>query len=107
MTAPCASEIGAIVNRRTCSPSTQQLDVVRLEQPLDMLVAIAREPDGDLVLAVDRKRVRDQRAAARSDRKAVEVSSCVISGLMRTVEPPTDRLGRPTASWLIFSAADT
>ena len=38
-----------------------------------MLVAIAHQPDLDLVLAIQRKRVMDEGAAARADRKTVDV----------------------------------
>ena len=51
-------------------PIQQQLEIVRLAQALDVLVAVARQPNLDLVLAVQRKRVGDHGAAARADRKA-------------------------------------
>ena len=51
----------------------QELQIVRLVQPLDVLVAVSRQPNVDLVLAVERKGVMNQRAAARPDRQAFEM----------------------------------
>ena len=51
----------------------QQLHVLGAAQPLDVLVAVAREADGHLVHAVDREGVRHQRAAPRADRQPFEV----------------------------------
>ena len=84
----------------------QHLQLVRLAQALDVLVAVARQPDLDLVLAVLREGVRDERAAARAERQPLDVL------LLREVRPDADRVaaGRPaaappTASRLIFCAA--
>ena len=49
------------------------LHLVRLGQPLDQLVAIAREAKLELIFAVGRKRVPHARAGARAERLAVEV----------------------------------
>ena len=77
-------------------------------QPFDVLVAVARQPDLDLVLAVQRERVADQRAAARAERQPVDVL------LLREVRRSRIRCRRrasgsgcPTASRLIFCAAAT
>ena len=51
----------------------QQLEIVRLAQSLDVLVAIARQPNLDLVLAILWKGVMDQRTASGPDRQAVDV----------------------------------
>ncbi len=59
----------------------QQLELVRLAQAFDVLVAVARQANLDLVLAVQREGVVDQRAAARAERQAVEVL------LLREVRP--------------------
>ena len=50
-------------------PVERDLDVVRLRQALDVLVAIALQPNLDLVLAVGRKQVLDHRPAARAEGK--------------------------------------
>ncbi len=55
------------------APVQEQFEVVWLAETFHMLVAIACQPDGDVVLAIERKRVVDHRAAASADRKAVEV----------------------------------
>ena len=55
-------------------PIEQQLEIVRLAQPFDELVTIARQADLDLVLAILWKGVRHDRAAARADRKTRQVS---------------------------------
>src|SRR5262249_58734166 len=47
--------------------------VVGLAQAFHVLVAIAHEPDLDLVLAVERERVVDERSAARADWQPLEV----------------------------------
>ena len=46
---------------------------MRLAQAFDVLVAIARQPNLDLVLAVQREGVVDDGAAARADRQALDV----------------------------------
>ena len=51
----------------------QELQIVRLAQSLDVLVAIAGEPDLDFVLSIHWKRVGHQRAAARADRQSLDV----------------------------------
>ena len=51
----------------------QHLQIVRLGQALDVLVAVSRQPNLDLVFAVQRKGIRDHRTAASADRKAVQV----------------------------------
>ena len=82
---PVVSEGGATVNSLQPLIVEQQLDLVRLEQPFDVLVPIARQPNRDVVFAVDGKGVRHQRAAARADRKPVEMR------LLRQVGPQADR----------------
>ncbi len=52
----------------------QQLDLVRLAQPLDLLVAVARQPGLDVVLAVLPERVRYPHAAARAKRQSLDVA---------------------------------
>ena len=69
----------------------QQLDLVRLAQPFDVLVAVARQADLDLVLAVLRERVVDDRAAARADGQAVDVL------LLREVRRAPGRSRRPAS----------
>ena len=64
----------------------QHLQLVRLAQALDMLVAIARQPDLDVVLAVLRERVGNQRPAARPERQPVDVI------LLREIRPDADRV---------------
>ena len=51
----------------------QQLEIVSFAEALDELVAVPRQSNLDLILSVQRKRVTDHGAAARADRKAVEV----------------------------------
>ena len=83
----------------------QEFDVVRLAQPLDVLVPVTRQTDRNLVVAVDRKRVREQDAAARPDRHARQMPLLREVGSRthgRTVRPetrpphrqPADLLGR-------------
>ena len=62
----------------------QQLDLVRLEQPFDVFIPIARKPNRDVVFAVDGERVRHHGAAARADGKPVEMR------LLRQVRPQAD-----------------
>ena len=77
---------GLIILRKSCLPLRrfhrehlqslpvqQQLQLVRLGQTLDVLVAISRQPNLDLVLAVQWKCIRNDCAAASADRKAVQV----------------------------------
>ena len=74
MSATPASRTGGFtVNNCNALPVQQQLEIVGFAQALDVLVAVSREPNLDLVLAVERKRIGDNRAAACADRKAVEV----------------------------------
>ena len=51
----------------------QNVDLVSSTQPLDVLVAIPRQSDRNLILAVLRKRVRNQCAASSSNRQARQV----------------------------------
>ena len=51
----------------------QQLEIVRLGKTLDVLVAVSHQPNLNLVLAVHRKGVVDDRAAASADRQALEM----------------------------------
>jgi len=51
----------------------QHLEVVRLVQALDHLVAVTGEANLDVVVAVARERVADQRAPARAQRQAFDV----------------------------------
>ncbi|MGH9309957.1 MAG: hypothetical protein ACRD1U_11320, partial [Vicinamibacterales bacterium] len=55
-------------------PIQEQLDLVRLAQPFDKLVAIPGQTNLEFVLAVHRERVGEDCAAARADRKAVQVT---------------------------------
>ena len=59
---------------------------MRLAQALDVLVAVPRQSDLDLVLAVLRERVGDQGPAARADRQALDVL------LLGDVRPDADRV---------------
>ena len=61
------------MNTWTRALSMQQLEIVRFGQALDVLVAIPHQPNLDLVLAVHRERVVDDRAAARPDRQPLEM----------------------------------
>ena len=101
-----AARIGSIVNRRTRSPIEQHSIWCALVEPFDVLVAIARQTDLDFVFAVRGKRVRIERAAPGADRQPVDVvflrdvrpdAHCVAAG---------DGSVRPTASRLIFCAAE-
>ena len=69
----------------------QHLQLMRLAQALDVLVAVARQPDLDLVLAVLREGVRNQRPAARAERQPLDVL------FLGEVRPDADRVaaGRP------------
>ena len=60
------------MNSRSRAAVQQDLDLVRLGQPFDVLVAVARQPDADLVLGVERERVPHHRAAAGPDRQILE-----------------------------------
>ena len=82
---------GFTVNELHALAVEQHLQLVRLAQALDVLVAVARQPDLDVVLAVLRERVADQRAAARAERQPVDVL------LLREVRPDAERVaaGRP------------
>ena len=51
----------------------EDFDLVRFLEALDLLVAVAGEADLNLVVAVLRKRVGDERAAARAEREALDV----------------------------------
>ena len=51
----------------------EQLEIRGVVQPFDVLVAIARQADLELVLAVHRERVLDERAAARADGQPFDV----------------------------------
>ena len=62
----------------------KQIELMRFGEALDVLVAIARQANRDLVLTVDRERMRNQRATACPDRKALEVL------LLRQVRSKTD-----------------
>ena len=104
---PCSRCGGFTVNSCTRSPSSSSSSSCGSRQALDVLVAVARQPDLNLVLAVQRKRCTEQRAAARADRQTLEVLLLREVGRSRIVSPPGERLGRPTASRLIFSAAET
>ncbi len=64
---------------------------MRLAQALDVLVAVPRQAELDLVFAVLREGVRDQRPAARAERQALDVF------FLGEVRPDADRVaaGRP------------
>ena len=51
----------------------QQLHLVGFAEAFDVLVAVARESNLDLVLAVQREGVRDDGAAARAEGQSLEV----------------------------------
>ena len=96
---------GLTVNERHALAVEQHLQLVRLAQALDVLVAVARQADLDLVLAVLREGVADQRAAARAERQPLDVLLLRDVRPERMVSPPGERPGLPTASRLIFCAA--
>ena len=65
---------GGVTRERRHSLAIQQhLQLMRLAQALDVLVAVPRQADLDLVLAVLREGVRDQGPAARADRQPFDV----------------------------------
>ena len=74
------------MNSCTRSPSSSSSTSCGSRQALDVLVAVARQPDLDLVFAVQRKRVRNDGAAARAERQPVEVL------LLRQVRRKHDRV---------------
>ncbi len=51
----------------------QNLQLVRLGQPLDVLVPVARKLHLNLVLAVERERMREENPAARPERQSLDV----------------------------------
>ena len=51
----------------------EQLEIVWLGKALDVLIAVAHQPNLNLVLAVHRKRVVDDRTAASADGEALEM----------------------------------
>ncbi len=64
----------------------EQLEIVRLRQSFDVLVAIAHQPNLNLVLAVHREHVLDDRSAAGADRQPLEML------LLREIRRDPDRL---------------
>ena len=60
-----------------------------IEEALDVLVAVAGQPDLDFVLAILRKRVVDERAAPCPDRQALDVL------FLRDDRSPTVTLSKP------------
>ncbi len=52
----------------------QQLELVWFCEPFDVLVTVAHQANLNLVLAVHRKRVVDDRAAARTDRQPFDMA---------------------------------
>ena len=70
--------------RRQALAVQQHLQFVRLAEALDLLVAVPRQPDLDVVLAVLREGVRDQDAAARPQGQPVDVS------FLRQVRPDAE-----------------
>ena len=91
--------------RLDARPIQQDLDLVRLGQPLDLLVTVAPQADRDVVLAVLRERVGDDGAAAGAEWQALDVlflrevrrhPECVAA--RRAPDPadrePADLLGR-------------
>ena len=58
----------------------RDLQLVRFAEPFDVFVAVSRQANLDLVRAVERERVADERAAARAERQAVDV---VLLGQVR------------------------
>ena len=71
----------------------QELELVRLVQPLDMLVAVARQTNLNVVLAVSRERVVNQRAAARAEGQAFEVL------LLREIGRDSDGVAAGRTGW--------
>ena len=69
----------------------QHLQLVRFVQPFDLLVAIARQADLDLVLAILREGVGNQRTAARAQRQPFDVL------LLRQVRAQTKRVAAGAA----------
>ena len=53
-------------------PVERELDVLRIGEPFDVLVAIARQPNLDFVGASEREGVSDDGAAASAERKSLE-----------------------------------
>ena len=51
----------------------QELELMRLPQALYLLVAVAHQPDDDLVFGVEREGVGESQAAARTQRQAVDI----------------------------------
>ena len=89
---PIWFRLGFTVNSCTRRAVERQLDLLRLGQPFDVLVAVARQPDLDLVGAVEREGVADHRAAARAERQPVEVI------LLRQVRRAGRRRGSPATA---------
>ena len=68
------------------SPIQRELDLVCFRQTFHVLVAVALQPDLDVVLAVARKRIVDARAAAGAERQALEMLLlCEVDGNERNV----------------------
>ena len=64
----------------------EEFELVRFVQALDLLVAIARQPDLYFVLRILGKEVRNQRASTRSQRQPFHVF------LLREVRPNPERV---------------
>jgi hypothetical protein len=94
--------------REHLQPSAVDADLhlMRLGQPLDELVAIARQAKLELIFAVGRKRVPHAGAGARAERLPVEVIFLRQVRGRTMVSAPAERTGVPTARRLIFCAAD-
>jgi len=92
-------------------PRARDRSTLRLRaalEPLDLLVAIALEPGlGYLVVAIERKRIRDQRAATRAERQAFDVPLLGEIGFNAKCIAARNLLRAPTASRAIFCAAET
>ena len=72
-----------------------QLHLVRLGQPLDVLVAVALQADLNLVLAVEREDVVDDGPSAGAERQAVDV--VLLGAVGGHDHHPAARGGRPAA----------
>ena len=92
LTGSPAGRCGCTVNDLHALPIEQQFDLVRLAQALDLLVAIARQADLDLVFPIPRERVVDDGAAARAEGKSLDVL------LLREVWRHADRLAARRAA---------
>ena len=74
-------------------PVDQKLQIVRLAQALDVLVAVARQPDRELVDPVGREVPGREQAAARTDRQTLDM--LLLSQIGIRAEGDAGRFGHP------------